>query len=263
MSQINGLAGALAPQQNAGADFSSLNELDINHFLELMITEMQNQDPLEPMENHQILQQISQIREVGATDKLTSTLEAVLLGQNVSSATNLIGKEVRAITDAGSPASGIVELVTISGGQPKLQLQADLTSIDVSSESGDIEAGTYQYKVVFGGEDGELPLAVDIGPITTTGNSSYDQSIVLSNLPETAGRKLIYRTDSSGEGDYHLVNEISGAASSYTDSAASENLPGGILTGATQPHSGGRTYIVSLSNVAEVRQPTEDNHESL
>ena len=45
-----------------------------------MITELQNQDPLNPMDNTQMLEQINQIRQIGATDKLTSTLDSVLLG---------------------------------------------------------------------------------------------------------------------------------------------------------------------------------------
>ena len=263
MSQISSLSSALSGQRNELSGAGSLNELDIDHFLKLMITELQNQDPLDPLKNHEILQQISQIREVGATDKLTNTLEAVLLGQNISSATNLIGQEVRAITDAGSPASGIVDRVTIIDGVPKLELQAASSTAKGSSEPGNLEAGTYRYKVLFGGGDGQLPFAVELGPVTTTGRESYDQSITLNNLPDTTGRKLVYRTDNTGEGGYHLVTEISGSASSYTDRAADDALAEGVLEGTTQPHSGERTVVVSLSNVAEIRRPADEVNESL
>ena len=263
MSQISSLSGALSGQRNEPSSAGSLNELNIDHFLTLMITELQNQDPLSPLKNHELLQQISQIREVGATDKLTNTLEAVLLGQNISSATNLIGQDVRAITDAGNSVSGIVERVTIIDGVPRLELQSAFSTAEGSSESGDIEAGTYRYKVLFTGEDGRLPFAVELGPITTTGRMSFDQSIVLNNLPDTLGRKLIYRTDKTGEGGYHLINEISGSASSYTDRTADKDLPNSVLEGTTRPHLGGRTAVVSLSNVAEIRRPADDVNELL
>ncbi len=263
MSQISSLSGALSGQRNEPSGAGSLNELDIDHFLTLMITELQNQDPLNPLENHELLQQISQIREVGATDKLTNTLEAVLLGQNISSATNLIGQDVRAITDAGNSVSGIVEQVTIIDGVPRLELQSAFSTTEASSESGDIEAGTYLYKVLFAGEDGQSPFAVELGPLTTTGRMSFDQSIVLNNLPETLGRKLIYRTDKTGQGGYHLINEISGSAATFTDGTADKDLPNSVLEGTTQSHPGGRTAVVSLRNVAEVRRPADEDNESL
>ena len=69
----------------------------MDDFLDLMIAELQNQDPLNPLENDELIAQISQIREVGATEDLTNTLNAVLLGQNISSATSLIGADVVAL----------------------------------------------------------------------------------------------------------------------------------------------------------------------
>ncbi|MFG0255418.1 MAG: flagellar hook capping FlgD N-terminal domain-containing protein, partial [Rhodopirellula sp. JB053] len=65
------------------ADFSSstiggtnegYNDLGTDDFLKLLIQELQNQDPLNPMENSEMVQQIGLIREIGATDELTNTL---------------------------------------------------------------------------------------------------------------------------------------------------------------------------------------------
>ena len=41
-----------------------LKDLDINQFLQLMIAELTNQDPLNPMDNTQLVQQIGAIREI-------------------------------------------------------------------------------------------------------------------------------------------------------------------------------------------------------
>ena len=120
MSQIPAITGNQTGAEKNSND--ALRGLDMTEFLDLMITELQNQDPLNPMENSEILQQISQIREVGATESLTQTLSSVLLGQNVSSATNLIGKHVRALDDAGKEVIGAVDRVTISDGTPKVHI---------------------------------------------------------------------------------------------------------------------------------------------
>ena len=134
MSQIPGLGefASQVPQQSE--QFESLRGLDMNDFLQLMIAELQNQDPLDPLDNAQILQQISQIREVGATERLTDTLDAVLLGQNVSSATNLIGKEIRGLTDDSLPIEGIVERVTIANGAPTLHVGGQTVSLNNVAE---------------------------------------------------------------------------------------------------------------------------------
>ena len=90
--------------------------MDLDSFLKLMITELQNQDPLDPMENSEMLQQLGQMRSIGASDKLTSTLDAVLLGQNLTTASSLIGKEVNALTDDGSNVQGTIDRVTVTPG---------------------------------------------------------------------------------------------------------------------------------------------------
>src|SRR5438128_10548299 len=92
---------------------NAINDIDMNTFLKLMITELQQQDPLNPMDNKDMLNQIAQIRAVGASDQLTKTLNSVLLGQNITSATNLIGADVSALTDDGTAITGVVNRVAI------------------------------------------------------------------------------------------------------------------------------------------------------
>jgi len=108
--------------QAAGDNNEVLRDLELGDFLKLMIAELQNQDPLNPMDNSEMLQQISQIREIDASTRLTQTLDAVLLGQNLSSASNMIGKLVRGLADNGSFVIGTVDRVSIDGGAPKLHV---------------------------------------------------------------------------------------------------------------------------------------------
>ncbi len=99
-----------------------LRGLDMDHFLTLMITELQNQDPLNPMENAEILQQISQIREIEATSRLQETLESVLLGQNLSNASSLLDKRITALTDAGEQVQGKVDRVSVADNKVKVSV---------------------------------------------------------------------------------------------------------------------------------------------
>jgi len=254
MSQIPSLGNLRVDPKSNASQNKSLNSLDVDRFLKLMIAQLQNQDPLNPLDNSQMLQQISQIRDIGATDRLTNTLDTLLLRQNVSSATSLIGQSVEGITDNGRSVQGIVDQVSITDGTPRLTVNGATRAVPDAGE-GTIQSGTYAYKVVFESSPGQPPFSIDIPPVTTTGTEGKDRAIRLSNLPATPGAKKIYRTDSTGSGDYHFVAEVNGETTSFVDVRHDAALPGGILAGATQVLSGGREYTLGLDQVSRIIQP--------
>ena len=100
-------------QSPSTAGSNNLRDVDIDKFLDLLIAELQNQDPLNPMDNSEMVQQISQIREISATNQLSDTLGSVLLGQNVSTASSLIGKRISALTDDAKNVEGVVDRVSM------------------------------------------------------------------------------------------------------------------------------------------------------
>ena len=108
---------------------NSIQDLSPDQFLQLMLTELQNQDPLNPMDNTQILQEIGQMDQISASTKLTTTLDSVLLAQNLSSAGAMIGKNVTGLTSDGTSVSGIVSKVTVSGGTPQLTIGQNTISL--------------------------------------------------------------------------------------------------------------------------------------
>jgi flagellar basal-body rod modification protein FlgD len=257
MGQVPSLLNT-PPSNQVGGDYTAFNDLDLGVFLKLLITELQNQDPLNPLENSEMLAQINQIREVGATDKLTSTLESVLLGQNIASSTNLIGADINAVSDDNRTVNGTVTRVSIEGGKPKLHLDLAL-SAEPSIEKGDVAKGEYGYRILWADERGGLQGIELAGAdaVSTQGGNDY-QSIILSNLPITAGAKQIYRTDKSGAGDYQLVAVLTdGGQSSYRDTTADDARSETRQTEPFQPvpRETIRSFKVSLSNVAEIRAP--------
>jgi len=120
-SAINSAKGT-SSGANGAAQNTALQDIDTDHFLKLMIAELQNQDPLNPADNTQLLTQISQIRQVASSDKLSSTLDSVLLGQNLTSATSMIGKQISALGDDAKEIKGKVDKVSVAGGTVKLHI---------------------------------------------------------------------------------------------------------------------------------------------
>jgi flagellar basal-body rod modification protein FlgD len=258
MTQLSNVGAASSNTGTSGTQ-NTLNDLDLDDFLNLMIAELQNQDPLNPMENDELIAQISQIREVGATDRLTETLDSVLLGQNIASATNLIGAEITALSDNNEKVYGIVDRISITEGQPKLHLDLGST-VEASAEEGQVEKGTYQYRVVWQDTSGTMlgvdPLQAKGGSITVGGTSGTDTAIDIRNLPVTNVAKQVYRTDNSGQGEFHLIGTIAdGQASSFLDTASVAQMSNQILKTTPQLVQSTRGHVVSLKNVGEIRPP--------
>ncbi|WP_434983836.1 flagellar hook assembly protein FlgD [Vreelandella zhaodongensis] len=89
LSNLNGSSGTqLKP--------SASDELR-NSFLTLLITQLQNQDPLNPMENAEMTSQIAQINTVSGIEELNSTLKNITSQMDANQAlqaTGLIGQGV-------------------------------------------------------------------------------------------------------------------------------------------------------------------------
>jgi flagellar basal-body rod modification protein FlgD len=71
---------------------------DFNMFLKLLTTQMQNQDPLNPMDTAQYTQQLVQYSQVEQSIKQNTTLKDILASlstQNLAQSSALIGQEAR------------------------------------------------------------------------------------------------------------------------------------------------------------------------
>lgn len=114
---IGGSSGTNTQNKTKQDDVNkAFDAVGTGEFLQLMIAELQNQDPLNPADNTALLTQLSQIRQVASSDKLSSTLDTVLLGQNLSNATSMIGKQVKALGDDNKDVTGTVSKVTVTDG---------------------------------------------------------------------------------------------------------------------------------------------------
>jgi flagellar basal-body rod modification protein FlgD len=83
----------LSPQTQGKLDSKQgLATLDGDEFMKLMITELQNQDPLEPAKNDELLRQISTIREMELNSTLTNSLTSLVENQRLTQSAALIGQ---------------------------------------------------------------------------------------------------------------------------------------------------------------------------
>ena len=248
MSRIDASTTAAAPATASG---SSFQDLDLDVFLELMLAELQNQDPLDPTDNAELLNTINQIREISSNDRLTETLDSVLLGQNVATATSLIGTEIEGVSESGQPVTGAVQRVTINDGAPMLDV-AVATRAEAADREGDVAAGRYGYEVVW--ETDDATFSVQVAVNTDDLGEDFTGSIRLENLPETSVPKKVYRTDRSGSGDLQLVGQLpSGRSTSFVDTFGDDDLRQERLTGSRQVIRFADAITVPLDSVRNVQ----------
>ena len=92
---------------------NGLNDIDLTQFLNLMLTELQNQDPLNPMDNAAMLQQVGELRSISSNDQLVSTLKGFSNTQELTTASSLIGKTVKGLDVGSKEVSGEVTSVSV------------------------------------------------------------------------------------------------------------------------------------------------------
>lgn len=83
-------------QQNEENRFDNQQELGQDVFFELLITQLNNQDPLKPMENTEFVSQMAEFSSLEKSEKIYQLLADKLDTNQVLNNANLIGKEIAA-----------------------------------------------------------------------------------------------------------------------------------------------------------------------
>jgi flagellar basal-body rod modification protein FlgD len=155
-------------------DPSSVQDLGKDDFLKLLITQLANQDPMEPMDNEELISQMTQFTSLEQLQNLNESSEmSNILARSMNNAlsTNLIGREIvvrgdTIVVDDGSVQSGSFQApeagsaeVTITDGSEQvvktIQLEVEESGLceinwDGTNQNGDdVVEGEYTFSVTF------------------------------------------------------------------------------------------------------------------
>ncbi len=121
-SPVTTASSASQAAATSSASTNSFQSLTSQDFLNMMVAELQNQDPTNPTDSSQILQEVSQIDAIQSNTQLTTTLQGVQLGQSIATASALIGMSVAGTDANGNAVSGTVSSASINNGAAQLQI---------------------------------------------------------------------------------------------------------------------------------------------
>jgi flagellar basal-body rod modification protein FlgD len=96
MSAIPSFTNSNTTNTAAGNAFSALNS---EQFVKIIFTELQQQDPLQPSDSKDLLAQLSSLRSIQSDMELGSRMNSLVAQNQLSSASNLIGKYISGIDD--------------------------------------------------------------------------------------------------------------------------------------------------------------------
>jgi flagellar basal-body rod modification protein FlgD len=121
MSAIQGTAANVV---GGAAGSNRFNELSSEDFMQIIFTELQQQDPFEPNDSSALLEQLNSIRAIESDIELTKNLEDIVFQNQLATAGNMIGKTVEGLTATNDRVVGNVFAVIREGNEVTLQLDS-------------------------------------------------------------------------------------------------------------------------------------------
>jgi flagellar basal-body rod modification protein FlgD len=112
------------------------NEMGRDQFLQLLVTQLKNQDPLDPVKNEEFIAQLAQFSTLEGMQKLNASFSDLLALQQLTEGANLIGKVITFQTEGNTePEEKVVERVSIQDGR-LLLITTDGTSVPLANVRG-------------------------------------------------------------------------------------------------------------------------------
>ena len=106
-------------------------------YMKLLITQLQNQNPLEPMDNNEMASQLAQFSQLQQLESMNSNFADVLSATNRNYANSLIGKEISFESDNELTSGTVNEVINNPEGEIILVTENHIVTLeDVISVKG-------------------------------------------------------------------------------------------------------------------------------
>ena len=122
MASVSGTSLASLNQTSGPPTKNPKGQLKVEDFINMMVTQLQNQDPMEPAKNQELLAQMSQIGQLQSATTLQESLKGMVTQNQIGSAAALIGKNVQGLDTNDDPVTGVVTSVRVESDGVSLEL---------------------------------------------------------------------------------------------------------------------------------------------
>jgi len=179
---INSTSGASTLAGNTGPAKTALSDANASQdrFLKLLVAQLNNQDPMNPMDNAQMTSQMAQINTVSGIQQLNETMKSMasqFTAMQVLQGTAMIGRDVLVESNTLSVNAGKAK------GSVDLAGNADKVTVEIRSPGGDL-LGTMNLGAMTAGRHA---FEWDASSYNGTGNPTF-------KITATSGSKPIAST---------------------------------------------------------------------
>ena len=111
----------------ATVNFNS--QIGRDQFMELLVTQLRNQDPLEPVNQQDFLGQLAQFSQLQGIEQLNLNFAESLKFQQLSQGGALVGSRVEYTNAQGEPQTGLVDSARVLNGELRFQMGDDIVGL--------------------------------------------------------------------------------------------------------------------------------------
>lgn len=110
-------------------------------FMQLLLAQLRYQNPLDPMQNEEMIMQLTQINSLQELQSINNALVELSRSSRLASASNMLGKTVLASLGDGTTMEGVVTGISVIGnetylwlGEQMVPLSSIIKVVDTSKE---------------------------------------------------------------------------------------------------------------------------------
>jgi flagellar basal-body rod modification protein FlgD len=92
--------------------------------MKILLTQLQYQDPTQPMDNAQFVAQIAQFATLDETRQMSESMTQLAATESLTQSVGLLGRTVKYTTSSNGTGEGQVTLITLSNGTPTMSITA-------------------------------------------------------------------------------------------------------------------------------------------
>ena len=251
MAEIQGVSSATSPYEKAtySAKSNDKNTLSIESYFKLLSAQLANQDMTSPMDNSEMMAQMTQMAMVQSLGTMTTNMKQEMALTKTSYLAGLIGKEVsakvpeaeqKANPNAPKEKSGVIASVNLTGDEPSFRLQGDVTDYPLESLLMVRQAGAASETSTTGSAvtaSGASAATTAPGATSSTGSSTASPSAATAGSATPAAAASTAGASTAGTtGSASTASPATGSASTAspaTGSASASSTTGTVSTAGT------------------------------
>ena len=251
MAEIQGVSSATSPYEKAtySAKSNDKNTLSIESYVKLLSAQLANQDMTSPMDNSEMMAQMTQMAMVQSLGTMTTNMKQEMALTKTSYLAGLIGKDVsakvpeaeqKANPNAPKEKSGVIASVNLTGDEPSFRLQGDVTDYPLESLLMVRQAGAASETSTTGSAvtaSGASAATTAPGATSSTGSSTASPSAATAGSATPAAAASTAGASTAGTtGSASTASPATGSASTAspaTGSASASSTTGTVSTAGT------------------------------